>query len=250
MKLKNKVAVITGASRGIGKAIALSFAREGARVIIAARSEREPVPLSGTIHQTADQIRALGGEAIAVKTDVTQEQEVDFMVQKTIKEFKRIDILVNNAATNRPALFKNMPLKYWDMIMTVNLQGSVICTKAVLPIMISQSEGHIINISSLVTREIKHEPMTGLAYDVSKAAINRFTVGLAEELKDYHIAVNALLPDNTATEGWSYLNPTANKSGWQSPAMWGDYAVFVAAQAPAIFSGKLLTLENLQEEKW
>jgi len=248
MKLKDKIAIVTGSSRGIGKAIALAFAAEGAIVIIAARTVIESKFITGTIHKTADEIQNSGGKTLAIKTNVTEVKEVEEMVEKTIQEFKRIDILVNNAATNHPALLKDMPLKHWDAILGVNLRGTVLCTKAVLPIMMDQKEGHIINISSIVAKRIHHEPMTGLAYDVSKAAINRFTMGLAEELKEYHIAVNALMPDNTKTEGWSYLNPTVDKSKWQRPEIWGRYAVFVASRDPRAFTGKVLSEEDLKRE--
>ena len=247
MKLKDKVAIVTGASRGIGKAIAMSFAREGASVTIAARTTIESKSIKGTIHKTADESRAFRGKVLPIKTDITSQEDVEAMVQKTIEEFKRVDILVNNAATNRPALFKDMPHKLWDMILGVNLRGAVLCTKAVLPVMMDQKEGHIINISSIVTRNIRHEPMTGLAYDVSKAAVNRFTAGLAAELKEYNIAVNALMPDNTVTEGWSYLNPAADMPGWQKPETWGGYAVFVATQDPATFTGRILSKEELKK---
>ena len=129
--------------------------------------------------------------------------------------YGRVDILVNNAATNFPALFHDMPQKHWDRIMEVNLRGTVLCTKAVLPAMMRQGRGHIINISSVVTRELRHEPFTGIAYDVSKAAMNRLTLGLAEELKPCGIAVNALMPDNTDSDGWAYLNPGIDRSGWE-----------------------------------
>ena len=248
MKLKDRVAIVTGSSRGIGKAIALAFAGEGAIVIIAARTAIESKFITGTIQKTADEIRASGGKALPIKTDVTDVKEVEMMVEKTIEEFKGVDILVNNAATNHPALLKDMPLKHWDAILGVNLRGTVLCTKAVLPIMMDQKEGHIINISSIVTRRIHHEPMTGLAYDVSKAAINRFTIGLAEELKGYHIAVNALMPDNTETDGWSYLNPTVDRSKWQRPEIWDRYAVFVASRDPGAFTGKVLSEEELKKE--
>jgi len=248
MKLQDKVAIVTGSSRGIGKAIALAFAREGAVVTIAARTAIESKLITGTIHKTADEIRASGGKVLPIKTDVTNVSEVEAMVRKTIEEFKRIDILVNNAATNHPALLKDMPLKHWDTTIGVNLRGTVVCTKAVLPIMMDQKEGHIINISSIVARVIHHEPMTGLAYGVSKAAINRFTRGLAEELREYRIAVNALMPDNTDTEGWSYLNPTVDRSKWQKPEVWGRYAVYVATRDTTAFTGKVLSEEELKKE--
>ncbi len=247
MKLKNKVAIVTGSSRGIGKAIALAFAREGAAVTIAARTKMKSRFIAGTIYETADEIQSSGGKALPIRTDVNNEKEVEEMVRKTIKEFKRVDILVNNAATNRPVLFENMPINIWDAIIGVGLRGTVVCTKAVLPKMVEQKEGHIINISSVVAESIHHEPMTGLAYDVSKAAINRFTRGLAAELKEYNIAVNALMPDNTETEGWSFLNAAVDKSGWQRPEIWGSYAVFVATQDTGTFTGKLLSDEELKK---
>jgi NAD(P)-dependent dehydrogenase (short-subunit alcohol dehydrogenase family) len=100
----------------------------------------------------------------------------------------------------------------------------------------------------VVAENLHHEPMTGLAYDVSKAALNRFTVGLAEELREYHIAVNALMPDNTETEGWSYLNPDMDRSSWHRPDVWGRYAVFLAMQDPDLFTGKLLIEDELKKE--
>lgn len=248
MRLHDKVAVITGSSRGIGKAIAIAFAREGASVTVAARTERTSRFIAGTIHETAAQIIAAGGRALPVATDVTDEMSVANMVQKTVNAFQRIDILVNNAATNRPAPFERLSLAVWDAILRVNLRGTLACTRAVLPLMMKQQQGHIINISSVVSLKVGHQPLTGLAYDVSKAAINRFTIGLAEELRSCHIAVNAVLPDNTATEGWAYLNPAVDTSGWSKPEQWGNYALFVATRDPAVFTGRILDEEKIKEE--
>ena len=245
MKHENKVAIVTGASRGIGKAIAMALAKEGASVILAARTEVPSRYISGTIRETAEEIQSLGGRALSIRTDVTDEKQVAAMMQRTVEEFGKIDILVNNAATNRPAPFHEMPLKHWDETLAVNLRGPVLCSKAVLPVMMEQKGGHIINISSVAAQRVGHEPMTGLAYDVSKAAINRFTLGLARELLPHGIAVNALMPDNTKTEGWSYLNPSVNNENWMEPEQWGKHAVVVASQDPASFTGKLLSHEMM-----
>jgi NAD(P)-dependent dehydrogenase (short-subunit alcohol dehydrogenase family) len=121
----------------------------------------------------------------------------------------------------------------------------VICSRAVLPVMMKQQGGHIINLSSVAAQKVGHEPMTGLAYDVSKAAMNRFTLGLARELLPHGIAVNALMPDNTKTEGWSYLNPSVDNENWMEPEQWGRHAVVVASQDPASFTGKILSHEML-----
>jgi citronellol/citronellal dehydrogenase len=247
MKLKDKVAIVTGSSRGIGKAIALAFAKEGAKVIVAARTEQPSRLIAGTIYQTAKEIEDVGGTALPLKSDVANEDDVSIMVERTLEKFKRIDILVANAATNRPAPFLRMPLKTWDEIMRVNVRGIALCAKAVLPAMIERGEGHIITISSVAVDNLHHEPFTGLAYDVSKAAINRFTIGLAKELKPHKIAVNVLVTDNTATEGWSFLNPSVDKSGWSKPEQWGRYAAFVASQDPTSFTGKVLSKQDLHK---
>jgi len=246
MNLNGKVAIVTGASRGIGKAIAIELAKQGANIVVAARTQKQPKYIEGTIHQTMEEIKSFGGNAIAVKTKITNTEMIENMVQKTIENFNRIDILVNNAATNHPALFKDINPKHWDTIIDTNLRGLVLCTRAVLPQMIKQKYGHIINISSVVADKTGHKPFTGLAYDVSKAAVNRLTLGLSEELQEHHIAVNALMPDNTDTEGWAYLNPDLNRSGWARPETWGKYTAFVAAQAPTAFTGNLLIEDQLK----
>ncbi len=113
--------------------------------------------------------------------------------------------------------------------------------------MMRQKYGHVINISAIASAAI-NKPMTGLAYDVSKAGVNRFTWGLAEELKEYNIAVNALKPGNTVTEGWAMLNPDVDKSGWQRAEQWGKIVTFVATRDPATFTGKILDIEDAKRE--
>lgn len=244
MKLEGKVAIVTGASRGIGKAIALALAREGADVVAAARTEEETGPLPGTIHKTADEIRALGRRALAIKTDVTKEEQVAEMVTRTLEEFGRIDILVNNAGINVPDTVIDIPIKRWDLIIAVNLRGTFLCTKAVLPAMVQRRSGSIINLSSILgSREISGS----VAYGVTKAAIERFTYGLAEEVKEYNIAVNALCPSYTDTEGLRFFAPGVDGSKWQKPEMWGRYAVFLARQDAQSLTGRALVAEELEE---
>ncbi len=244
MKLEGRVAIVTGASRGIGKAIALALAREGVRVVVAARTEREGGTLPGTIHKTADEIRALGGYALAIKTDVTKEESVEELVRRTLQECGAVDILVNNAGITLPGKLLDLPVKRWDLVIAVNLRGTFLCTKAVLPTMVKRKSGSIINLSSVVgTRMI----MFDLAYGVAKAAIERFTCGLAEELKEYNIAVNALCPSLTDTEGFKQWMPGADTSGWQRPEMWGKYAIFLANQNASSLTGRVLSAEELAE---
>jgi len=246
-KLEGQVAIVTGASRGIGKAIALALAGAGAAVTVAARTVEESGPLKGTIWKTAEEIKAQGGRALPIQTNVADEESVANMVQKTLDEMGRIDILVNNAGTNIPRYLKDLTLKQWDLIMKVTLRSVIVCSKAVMPSMMAQRYGHIINMSSVAAITF-NDPMTGLAYDVSKAGINRFTWGLAQELKEYNIAANALMPQNTTSEGWVMLNPDVDKSDWQSPELWGKIATFVATRDPATFTGRILTADDVEQE--
>lgn len=244
MKLEGKVAIVTGASRGIGKAIALALAREGADVVVAARTEEETGPLPGTIHKTANEIRALDRQSLAIKTDVTKEEQVTEMVKKTLEAFGRIDILVNNAGITVPGTVMDMSTKRWDLTIAVNLRGTFLCTKAVLPSMVERKSGSIINLSSILgTSDISGN----VAYGVTKAAIERFTYGLAEEVKEYNIAVNALCPSYTETEGLRLWAGDADGSGWQKPEMWGRYAVVVASQDARSLTGRALYAEDLEE---
>jgi len=245
--LEGRVAIVTGASRGIGKAIALAMAQAGAAVVVAARTVEEGGPLKGTIFQTVKEIEAEGGRALAVKVDVTNEGQVKAMVANTLQEMGRIDILVNNAGGTIIRPFMELRLRHWEMVFKTVVLGTVACTKAVLPSMMEQRYGHIINISSVASITI-NEPFTGLAYDVSKAGVNRLTWGLAEEIKEYNIAVNALVPRNTTSEGWIFLHPDDDKSQWQKPEMWARIATFVATRDPATFTGRILTTEDAEQE--
>ncbi len=241
------MAIVTGASRGIGKAIALALAQAGAAVAVAARTVEEGGPLKGTIFQTAKEIEAQGGRALAVKADVSNEEEVEAMVARTLQEMGRIDILVNNAGGTVIRPFMELKLRHWELVLRTVVLGTIACTKAVLPSMMERRYGHIINMSSAASIII-NEPFTGLAYDVSKAGINRLTWGLAEEIKGRNIAVNALVPRNTSSDGWVFLHPDDDKSQWQTPEMWGRIAVFVATRDPSTFTGRILTTEDAEQE--
>ena len=203
MKLSNKVAIVTGSSRGIGKAIAIGLAKEGAKVVVAARAETEDEKLPGTIYKTADEIQASGGSALPIKCDVTDERSVNDMVAKALAEFGHVDIMVNNAGVAFYYPVIETPLKRWELVLRVGLTGAFLCSKAVLPKMIEQKGGSIINISSLAAdQRVLSEVSTGVAYAVAKAGLDRFTLGLAEEVGRYNIAANAVKPAGVVdTEG-------------------------------------------------
>jgi citronellol/citronellal dehydrogenase len=245
MKLKGKVAIVTGASRGLGKAIAFGLAQEGAAIAVAARSETESEKVSGTIYMTAEAIRSLGGRSVAVKCDVTQEDEVAVMVQRTLERFGRIDILVNNAGIATPSSISDMTLKRWELVLRVNVTGAFLCTKAVLPAMTKQQSGSIINVSS-VQAQSKGSVGTGIIYGVSKAAIERFTIGLAMELGKFNIAANCVKPKGAVvTEGMKLLNPDADWSKWDNPDKLVKSVVFLASQDAQGVTGTISTDEEM-----
>lgn len=192
MILKARVAIITGGRVGIGKALALGFAAEGADIVI------NDIQIEGASKEVLSQIRDMGRKALHVQGDVALEADVERIVSATLDTFGRIDILVNNAGLrtiaylgvdNCPVL--EMEVKDWDRIMAVNLRGPFLMSKAVLPQMIRQRQGSIINISSGAGRE----GVPGkCAYSASKHGLEGLTKTLAGEVKDFHIRVNALAP--------------------------------------------------------
>src|SRR3972149_1170432 len=228
--LLDQVAVVTGASRGIGRAIAVDFARAGADVVVSARSsESAPSKLPGTVEQTAREVEAEGRRALAVATDVTDEAQVQTLAERTLAAFGRIDILVNNAGISYPAPFSQTPLKRWDLVMNVNLRGPVMCTQAFLPKMLEQGAGRIINISSYLAEVM----MPGMmSYSVSKIALEKLTQYLGEELPPKGIAVNALRIElMIATEGWQYRNPDVDYSTWDKPDAASQAPLWLATRA-------------------
>lgn len=247
MKLKDKVCIVTGASRGIGKAIAIGFAREGADVVIAARTEvQKDERLPGTIHTTAEQVRALGRRALPVKVDVSKEEDVARMLDLSLKEFGKVDVMVHNAAV---AFWKKLwetPTKLWDLVIAVNLRGAFLCARAVLPHMIEQKSGSIINISS-PGADIGGKIDGGMAYSASKAAIERLSNGLAEEVRPYGIAVNCLKPAGfVESEGARYWSPpNTDFSTWEPPDLMVKATIFLATQTSAGITGGIFTEKQL-----
>ncbi len=246
MSLKGKVAIVTGASRGLGKAMALGLAREGARVVVAARTEKtDPNGLGGTIHETAAEIESFGGACLPVRCDVSREGQAEHMVQTATKEFGCVDILVNNAGIAFRAPVWEVPLKRWELVLRVNLTGTFICTKAVLPTMMKQKSGSIILLSSVQATSRGSVP-SGLAYGVSKAALERMTYGLATELGKFNIAVNCVKPRGSVeTEGMRFLNPDADRSLWDTPEKIVKATLFLAHQDGSGVTGMVASDEEI-----
>lgn len=242
--MHGKVAIVTGASRGIGRAIAMGYAWEGSTVVVAAHSESTPSEqLTGDIHETVAEIEARGGRALAVRCDVTKEESVAAVVDETLAEFGRIDVLVNNAAVDFSNTIIEMPLQQWELVLQVGLTGPFLCSRAVLPTMIVQGGGSIINVSLPVGAQGGDEAAGhSAAYAVSKAAIDYFTRALAAEVGRHNIAVNTLKTLGLGKA--SMVDPRADQQrrrGWDSTDAMVECAVFLAKQVGSSVTGTVAT---------
>jgi len=245
-ELDGKVAIVTGASRGIGKAVAVGYAKEGAKVAIVARTtEKLKSGLPGTISETEDEIKAFGGQALSTQTNVMDEEGVQAMVKKVLAEWGRIDVLVNNAGVAAPVPFVETTTKWWNLVIGVNLLGTFLCTKAVLPTMIEQRSGSIINTTSGAAAYRVKSPM-GPAYGTAKAGVEYLTWQLAAELGEYNIAVNCYHPaKGVASEGFVFNLPSDfDKSQLAGPEMMVKAAVFLAGQSAKGVTGCVATDEE------
>ena len=224
MKLKDKVALITGGGRGIGKAIALAYAREGAKLALCARNAAE-------LEQTVNEIRALQIETEGWTCDVALEEPVKAFVANAHKKFGRIDVLVNNAGVmTRPTPITELDAKKWDYTIAVNLRGPFLVTQAVLPIMMKQKSGSIINVSSMIGRGAY---ANFIAYATSKWGLEGFTQTLAAEVRSSNIHVNSIEPGYVATKLTGY-------SG-SKPESVTDVFVYLASDESKGITAKMLS---------
>jgi len=280
-----------GASRGIGKAYALALAQAGAAVVAVARTDRDAAGedahramwgsafgqrqaeglLPGSIQQTAAEIRAAGGQALAIRCDIAQERDVEAMARQALETFGRVDILVNNAAIYpRYPNFLEIPATAWDQSMDVNVRGPFLCCRALVPSMMARRTGSIINITSeggAVVPRAAAGPAAAparrkltisqglLLYFVSKAALDRMTLWLAAELADADIAVNMLAPGTILTVGM--LDAAPPGYGWNrdadgitwhepTPERLGPPLVFLAQQTARTFTGRSVRTEQFR----
>ncbi|MEM3186327.1 MAG: SDR family oxidoreductase [Conexivisphaerales archaeon] len=246
LKLRDKVAIVTGAGVGIGRTIALKFAKEGAKLAINSRTRT-------TLEDTAKKIEDLGGEVLARTMDVSVPEEVEQFVQDTYKEFGRVDVLVNNAGILGPiGPAAENDVASWIYTIHVNLIGTFLCCRKVLPIMIRQRRGKIINMSG--GGATSPYPRFS-AYATSKAGVVGLTQTLAEEVKDYNIQVNAIAPGLTDTRMQDEILAAgelageraiarareAKEKGGADPARAADLAVFLASEESGVMTGRLIS---------
>lgn len=241
--LKGKIVVITGAGRGIGKAIALQFAQCGAKVVLNYRNSLSQV------EELLQTIKKLGGEAIAVKADISKEEEARYLIDEAVKKYEKLDILVNNAGINKDNLLMRMTEEEFDVVMDINLKGTFFCMKHAAKVMLKQRSGKIINISSVV----------GLAgnigqvnYAASKAGVIGMTKSAARELARKGITVNAVAPGFIRTDMTDVLPDKVKEASIAAIPLgrFGDVSevaeavCFLASEAANYITGQVLCVDG------
>ena len=196
MPFKNKTVIITGASRGIGKAIGLRLAKEGANIVIASKSVEENPKLGGTIFSAAAEMEAAGGKALAVQCDIRFEDQVQQVIEKTVEKFGGIDILINNASAINLTSTELTEPKRFDLMYDINVRGTFMVSRACIPYLKKGTNAHILNLSPPINMDMKWFT-NHLAYTISKYDMTMIALGLAAELKKYNIAANTLWPRTT-----------------------------------------------------
>ena len=251
MLLKNRICIITGGSSGIGRGIALEFAREGAHIVIA---DIQETPLQGKYHQkdvtstTIQEIEKLGCEGLFIKTDVSDENQVSQMIHSTIEHFKGIDVLVNNAGIHIPGESQDISISDWDKVIGINLRGVFLTTKLAIPHLKNSEYGRIIQIASIHA----YGGGAGPAYASAKAAIVNMVKDTALEVGKYSITVNAICPGYIETAIQDYLTPEQIEASLKKTPMQrlglpkdiGRAAVFFATDDAEWITGTSLLVDG------
>src|SRR3954469_25857459 len=225
MSLRGKTLFITGASRGIGLAIGLRAARDGAQVAIAAKTTAPNPKLPGTIHTAAEEINAAGGKGLALVCDIRFEDQVAAAVKKTVETFGGIDILVNNASAISLTTTEHTPMKRFDLMHQINTRGTFACSQACIPHLKKSSNPHILNLSPPLNMETRWFA-PHVAYTMAKFGMSMCVLGMAGEFKREGIAFNALWPRTTIATAavQNLLGGDQAMKGSRSPAIMGDAA--------------------------
>jgi citronellol/citronellal dehydrogenase len=246
--LAGRVAIVTGSSRGIGRAMVLRLAREGAGVVVTGKSESGSDRLPGSIHTVAEEVEKAGGTALPIRVDVRHEDEVKAMVDQTVEKFGRVDILVNNAGALwwQPVL--QTPPKRYDLMWEINVRAAYLCAYYALPHMVQQHWGHVINCSPPITTE----PSPGhVAYMTTKMGMTRMAIGIAAEHERDGIASNSLWPvtiiESLASINWGLGDP----SQWRSPEILCDAMMEILRSEPPSLTGQQILDEPfLRSRGW
>lgn len=242
--LKDKVIFITGASRGIGREIALRCARDGAKIIIAAKTAAPHPKLEGTIYTVAKEVEAAGGVALPLLVDIRDETIVYESVAKAVDTFGGIDILVNNASALFIANTMNTPMKKFDLIFSVNVRGTYLCSQACIPHLMKSSNPHILNLSPPLNMDPKWFK-DYVAYTMSKYGMSMCTLGMSAEFKSAGVAVNSLWPKTTvATAAVEFNFPKEVLQASRKPSIMSDAAHSILTSDSKLVTGNFFIDED------
>lgn len=246
MSFQNKTVLITGASRGIGKAIGLRLAREGANVVIASKSVEENPKLGGTIFTAAAEMEAAGGKALAVQCDIRFEDQVQIVVDKAIATFGGIDILINNASAISLTNTEQTEPKRFDLMYDINVRGTFFVSKACIPFLKKATNPHIINLSPPINMDMKWFS-NHLAYTMSKYNMTMIALGLATELKKFNIAANTLWPKTTIATAavQNLLGGQMLMNMSRTPEIMADAAYYILTKASTQCTGNTFIDEEV-----
>ncbi len=246
MSFINKTILITGASRGIGKAIALRLAAEGANIVITAKSIEENNNLGGTIYTAAKEVEAAGGKALPVQMDVRFEEQVNNAITQAVQAFGGINVLINNASAVQLKNTEETEVKRFDLIHDINVRGSFMMTKACLPYLQKSENPHILTISPPISLQPKWISQQ-MAYTISKFSMSMMTIGWAKEFKKYKIAANSLWPktiiDTAAVR--NLLGGEKMTAMSRKPAIVADAAYYILSKSSADCTGNTFLDEDV-----
>ena len=245
MRLKDQVAIVSGSSRGVGRAVALALAREGCDIVVAAKTDEPHARLPGTIHETADAVRALGRKALPVKCNVREFEDVQRLVKSTIDEFGRADILVNNAGALHWAPVAEWPAGKFDLVTGVNVRGAFLCSRAVIPHMRARRHGRIVMMSP----PVNVRKVAGKApYLISKMGMTMLAHAIAEEERENGIAAAALWPVTMIESEATHFFQLGGPEEWRKPDVLADATVEICSAELARVTGRAFYDEEVLRE--
>lgn len=248
MSLKDKTIVITGASRGIGAAMAKRFAADGANIAILAKTAEPHPKLTGTIHEVAAEVEQAGGKALPIALDVRDAAAIESSMQQIAEHFGGIDVLINNASALALKNVNDLSMKNYDLLQTVNARATYACSKFCLPFLQKAKNPHILNMSPPLSMNAKWFK-GNVGYTISKYGMSMCALGMAEEFKEFSIAVNALWPRTAiATAAVEYNFPPAVYQASRKPSIVADAAYLIITQPSTLTTGQFFIDEEVLVE--